>query len=131
MSPAAREGPAKRMRERVAVAGPRRAEQGITCHDKIDFSLTASTPGGELARRRYQKGTVLFSKNRQVWLGRYLDDVLPADGSIVRRRPQMLLGTKKDLPTKCLALRKLDEILFRINASALPADSHFNHRGVR
>ena len=33
-------------------------------------------------------------------------------------RPQIILGTKKELPTKRLAARKLDEILFRINASS-------------
>ena len=69
-----------------------------------------------MARRRYQKGTVLFSENRQVWLGRYREDVIQADGSIVRTRPQIILGTKKELPTKRLAARKLDEILARINA---------------
>ena len=69
-----------------------------------------------MARRRYQKGTILFNKNRQDWLGRYREDVLQADGSITRKRPQIILGTKKDLPTKRLAARKLDEILSRINA---------------
>ena len=71
-----------------------------------------------MARRRYQKGTVLFSENRQVWLGRYREDVIRADGTTVRTRPQIVLGTKKELPTKRLAARKLDEILFRINASS-------------
>ena len=58
----------------------------------------------------------LFSQKRQVWLGRYREDVIQADGTIVRTRPQVMLGTKKDLATRRLALRKLDEILFRINA---------------
>jgi hypothetical protein len=79
-------------------------------------SPTASTgQGGDLARRRYQKGQILFSKCRQVWLGRYREDVIQADGSIVRTRPQIVLGTKKELPTQRLAARKLDEILSRIN----------------
>lgn len=86
-------------------------------HFFCDFA-TASTPGGDLARRRYQKGTVLFSENRQVWLGRYREDIIRADGTTVRTRPQIILGTKKELPTKRLAARKLDEILFRINASS-------------
>jgi integrase len=77
---------------------------------------TASTPGGELARRRYQQGQILFSKRRQVWLGRYREDVIQADGNIVRTRPQIVLGTKKEYPTQRLAARKLDEILSRINA---------------
>src|SRR5258706_10498882 len=84
---------------------------------KLQHKPTASTPGGELARRRYQKGLILFSPSRQVWLGRYREDVIQADGSTVRTRPQIVLGTKKELPTQRLAARKLDEILSRINDS--------------
>jgi integrase len=69
-----------------------------------------------LARRRYQKGMVLFNQTRQVWLGRYREDIIQADGSTVRTRPQIVLGTKKELPTQRLATRKLDEVLSRINA---------------
>jgi len=76
---------------------------------------TASTPGGDLARRRYQKGQILFSKARQVWLGRYREDIIQVDGTVVRSRPQVVLGGKKELPTQRLAARKLDEILSRIN----------------
>jgi integrase len=88
----------------------------IRPHATVESKPTALTPGGELARRRYQKGTVLFSEKRQIWLGRYREDVIRTDGSAVRTRPQVKLGTKKDLPTKRLAMRKLDEVLFRINA---------------
>jgi len=70
-----------------------------------------------LARRRFQKGQIIFSKSRQMWLGRYREDVIRADGSVVRTRPQVVLGTKKELPTQRLAARKLDEILSRINNS--------------
>ena len=77
---------------------------------------TASTgQGGDLARRRFQHGQLIFSKSRQMWLGRYREDTIRADGSIIRTRPQVLLGTIKDLPTQRLAHRKLDEILSRIN----------------
>ena len=79
---------------------------------------TASTPGGELARRRYQRGTILFSETRQVWLGRFREDIIQADGSIVRTRPKIVLGTKKELPTQRLAARKLEEVLSRINNSS-------------
>jgi hypothetical protein len=37
------------------------------------------------------------------------------DGAVIRKRPQVVLGTKKELPTRRLAARKLDEILSRIN----------------
>jgi integrase len=69
-----------------------------------------------LARRRYQQGTILFSESRRVWLGRYREDVIQADGNTVRIRRQITLGTKSDVPTKSLAKRKLDEVLYRVNA---------------
>jgi integrase len=68
-----------------------------------------------LARRRFQKGQILYSESRQVWLGRYREDLIGPDGKTVRTRPQVVLGTKKQLPTKRLAARRLDEILSRIN----------------
>jgi hypothetical protein len=71
-----------------------------------------------LARRLYQKGQILFSKSRQLWLGRYREDTIRPDGSVIRARPQIVLGTKKELPTQRLAARKLDEILSRINDCA-------------
>jgi integrase len=95
----------------------RSKRSGITKHGIVTSKPTASTPGGELARRRYQRGSVLFSEKRQVWLGRYREDIIQADGTTVRKRPKVVLGTKQELPTKRLALRKLDEILFRINAT--------------
>src|SRR6266404_2024007 len=59
--------------------------------------------------------TILLSHCRQVWLGRYREDLIGPDGNTVRTRPQVVLGTKKELPTQRLAARKLDEILSRIN----------------
>ncbi len=61
------------------------------------------------------RAEILCSKSRQVWLGRYREDVIQADGNIVRTRPQIVLSTKKELPTRRLAARKLDEILSRKN----------------
>lgn len=86
--------------------------------DKIVRKPTASTPGGDLARRRYQTGQIIFSTKRQVWLARYREDVIQSDGTIVRSRPQVVLGTKKELPTQRLAVRKLEELLSRINSTA-------------
>lgn len=77
---------------------------------------TSQDKGEDLARRRFQKGQIIFSEARQEWLGRYREDLI-RDGAVVRTRPQVVLGTKHELPTKRLAARKLDEILSRINAS--------------
>ncbi len=68
-----------------------------------------------MARRRFQKGQIIFSKTRQIWLGRYREDTIGSDGTVIRTRPQIVLGTKKELPTQRLAARKLDEILSRVN----------------
>jgi Phage integrase, N-terminal SAM-like domain len=99
-------------------AQPKFGEAVLTEHSSatLPHEPTASTPGGELARRRYQKGTPLFSESRKVWLGRYREDVIQADGNTVRIRRQIVLGTKSDVPTKNVAKRKLDEVLYRINA---------------
>jgi hypothetical protein len=76
---------------------------------------TASTgQGGDLTRRRDRS----CSASRQLWLGRYREDTIRPDGSVIRARPQIVLGTKKELPTQRLAARKLDEILSRINDCA-------------
>jgi hypothetical protein len=88
---------------------------------KLRSKPTASTgQGGDLARRRYQQGQIIFSKSRQVWLGRYREDTIRADGTIIRTRPQVLLGTKKDLPTQRLAHQRL----------LLPANPHRNRSGL-
>ena len=68
-----------------------------------------------MARRRFQKGQIIFSKSRQSWLGRYREDTIRPDGTVIRTRPQVVLGTKRELPTQRLAARKLEEILSRIN----------------
>jgi integrase len=64
------------------------------------------------------KHVILFNANRQVWLGRYREDIIQVDGNTIRIRRQIVLGTKKELPTRRLAARKLDEVLSRINDSS-------------
>jgi integrase len=92
------------------------ARQLVKNDGKLPRRPSASTPGEKnLARRRYQTGQIIYNERRKVWLGRYREDVIQADGSILRTRPQIILGTKKELPTERLAIRKLDEILDRIN----------------
>jgi integrase len=68
--------------------------------------------GNRLARRRYQKGSLLLlNKN---WFGRYYEDVIQ-DGKIRRPRVQVFLGTTEEFPTRRLARRALDRRLERIN----------------
>jgi hypothetical protein len=58
-----------------------------------------------MARKRYQKGHVYLDGDK--WKGRYRDDVLTGHGTR-RIRREVTLGTKKELPTKRLAERRLE-----------------------
>jgi integrase len=50
-----------------------------------------------------------------MWYGRYREDVIGANGEVQRVQRNVLLGSKKEYPTKRLAERALDRLLFRIN----------------
>lgn len=69
-----------------------------------------------MARKRYQRGRVfLDGKNKDKWAGRYREDVIGTDGRIRRVRRYVILGTKRELPTKRLAERRMDALLSRVN----------------
>lgn len=71
--------------------------------------------GGSLARRRFQKGRVfLRGKKKQVWVGRWREDVIE-DGRVRRIERSEVLGSKADYPTKRLALRELEKRLAVVN----------------
>ena len=71
--------------------------------------------GGNLARRRFQKGRVfLRGKKNQVWVGRWREDVIE-DGCIRRIERAEVLGSKLDFPTKRMALRELEKRLCVVN----------------
>ncbi len=70
----------------------------------------------KLARRRYQRGSVQLRNG--VWTGRYLEDVRYADGRTERVHRRVYLGTQSEIPTKKLALRKLEPFLAEINSFA-------------
>src|SRR6266850_7600406 len=71
--------------------------------------------GGSLARKRFQKGTLFLRGKNPVWVGRYREDVIGADGQVRRERKAIVLGTKREYPTKRLAERRMDMLLARIN----------------
>ena len=78
---------------------------------------TGQIGGFQLARRRYQKGHLrLRGKREKVWIGRWLEDELPSDGSVVRRHKTEVLGTLKAFPTKRLAQRELDARVAVVNS---------------
>jgi integrase len=67
-----------------------------------------------MASKRYQQGSIRFSKRRNAWVVRYREDVIRPDGTVVRTRPQ-LVWSKAEVPTLPLAKRRLAAILNRIN----------------
>jgi integrase len=68
----------------------------------------------KLARRRYQRGSVQLRNG--VWTGRFLEDVRFADGRTERVHRRVYLGTQAEIPTKKLALRRLEPFLAEINS---------------
>ena len=75
-------------------------------------------PGESLARKRYQKGRVFLrgKRNNPVWVGRWRKDEIGADGVTRRIERSQVLGPKSQIPTRCLALRRLEVVLSKINA---------------
>lgn len=83
--------------------------------DTLRPAATESTSkGGSLARRRYQRGTVVLQGSN--WFGRYRESLIGENGGEIRIRRSTLLGSKKDLPTKRLAERRLEVVLAPINS---------------
>jgi integrase len=61
---------------------------------------------------------VFLRGKNPVWVGRYREDVIGQDGAIRRVCKTVMLGTKQDLPTKRLAERRMESLLFRVNAAS-------------
>jgi integrase len=82
----------------------------------VSGEATESTgQGGSLARKRFQRGSVFLRGKNPIWVGRYREDVIGPDGQVRRERKAIVLGTKREYPTKRLAERRMDLLLARIN----------------
>jgi len=79
---------------------------------------SSGSEGSLMARRRYQNGCVFLRGKNPVWVGRYREDVIGPDGDPVRVLKSIVLGTKRELPTKRLAERRMELELSRINSPA-------------
>ena len=89
------------------------AEFGTLCPQR---AVGTSGKENSMARKRYQNGRVfLKGKKEEKWVGRYREDVVDITGTTRRVRRSVILGTKRELPTKRLAERRLAAILARIN----------------
>lgn len=81
-------------------------------------AIGSSAERGSMARRRYQTGCVFLRGKDPMWVARYREDVVDPDGHPVRVLKSVVLGSKKELPTKRLAERRLELELARINSPA-------------
>jgi hypothetical protein len=87
-----------------------------TAHTVSVEVTESSSRNNSMARKRYQRGSVFLSgKKNDKWIGRYRKDVIGLDGTVRRVRRDVVLGTKREFPTKRLAQRRLDAVLARIN----------------
>jgi len=87
-----------------------------------------------MARRRYQKGSLVPKTGvprNGLWVGRWREDVIQADGTITRPYKWEVLGTIRDYPTRKLALRALEARLSTVNSPTYRARPTATSCGVR
>lgn len=63
-----------------------------------------------------KENVVLCGKANPVWVGRWREDVIGADGVTRRIERSEILGSKAEIPTQRLALRRLEILLARVKA---------------
>src|SRR5207302_5709451 len=78
--------------------------------------VTGSRKETTVARRRYQKGSVVLKGNN--WTGRYLEDIRMPDGSLRRVHRRVVLGDQHEIRTAKMAWRKLEPFLAPINSTS-------------
>src|SRR5882724_5283544 len=72
--------------------------------------------GETMARRGFQQGS-LFQRGtrRKLWVARWWEDVIQADGTLGRLRRSEVIGTVAEFPTRRLAMQVLSQRLGSIN----------------
>ena len=93
-------------------------DQQMICTAQIPCTLPTgisgpSSGGGDLARKRYQRGALRREGN--LWILRWREDVLKKEGEVVRVERRARVGATKDLPTKALARRVADRMIEHVN----------------
>lgn len=85
-------------------------------NSSVRVAQRVSGQGGNLARRRYQLGSLsLRGKRTKVWVLRWREDIVGSDGETRRVRKETILGDLSDIPTQKLARRRADILLARVN----------------
>jgi hypothetical protein len=82
-------------------------------HCNIRTGISGPSSGGDLARKRYQRGAL--RREGDLWILRWREDVLNETGAIARVERRARVGPTKDLPTKALARRVADRMIEHVN----------------
>jgi integrase len=91
--------------------------QSATMPSEANTGAVSQKEGNGLARRRYQRGHLrLRGKKEKVWVAKWREDVLLADGSVHRVQKSEVLGTLKEYKTRRLAERALEQRLAEVNS---------------
>ena len=70
---------------------------------------------GFIGSKTFSERMCVLRGKHTVWIGRYREDVIGPDGQVSRDRKAIVLGTKREYPTKHLAERRMDLLPARIN----------------
>ena len=78
-----------------------------------------------MARRSFQQGS-LFQRGtrRKVWVARWLEDVIQADGTFGRMRRSEVIGAVAELPTRRQAMLVLSDRLHSLNSGTIRPQSN-------
>jgi integrase len=79
----------------------------------IPLGISGPSSGGNLARRRYQRGAL--RREGRNWILRWREDVINDAGMVVREEQRARVGSTNDLPTKALARRVADRMIQHVN----------------
>ncbi len=75
--------------------------------------------GGTMVRRRFQRGTLFKrGKREKVWVARWWEDVINANGTMGRMRRSLVIGTVADFATRRHAMHALSERLRTLNSGS-------------
>src|SRR6266849_8264584 len=73
--------------------------------------------GGTMVRRRFQRGSLFKrGKREKVWVARWWEDIINADGTMGKMRRSIVIGTVVDFATRRLAMNALTERLRSVNS---------------
>jgi integrase len=95
-----------------------RAYTTFTLVPDAEPKLGGSFEGERMTRRRFQRGSIYKrGKRKKVWVARFFEDVIAADGAVTRIRRSEKLGSVTEIPTRRQAEQVLQDRLLLFNSS--------------